>query len=66
LQRQAGEFVVWDIGLGAAANAITVLRAARDIPSQIRLLSFDHSYAKPHVLECCRRDLAVRDNVSCT
>jgi hypothetical protein len=24
----------------------------------LRLHSFDHSYAKPHVLECCRRDLA--------
>jgi tRNA U34 5-methylaminomethyl-2-thiouridine-forming methyltransferase MnmC len=43
LQRHAGEFVVWDIGLGAAANAITVLRAARDIPCNIRLLSFDHT-----------------------
>jgi tRNA U34 5-methylaminomethyl-2-thiouridine-forming methyltransferase MnmC len=43
LQHHQGEFVVWDIGLGAAANAITVLRAVRHIPCPIRLLSFDHT-----------------------
>jgi tRNA U34 5-methylaminomethyl-2-thiouridine-forming methyltransferase MnmC len=43
LQCHTGEFVIWDIGLGAAANAITVLRAAREIPCEIRLLSFDQT-----------------------
>jgi tRNA U34 5-methylaminomethyl-2-thiouridine-forming methyltransferase MnmC len=43
LRREAGEFVVWDVGLGAAANAVTVLRAAREVPRPIRLLSFDHT-----------------------
>src|SRR5450432_4105443 len=43
LQNHAGEFVIWDVGLGAAANALTVLRATRDIPSAIRLVSFDHT-----------------------
>jgi tRNA U34 5-methylaminomethyl-2-thiouridine-forming methyltransferase MnmC len=43
LQRHEGEFVLWDVGLGASANAITALRAARDIPCSIRLLSFDHT-----------------------
>jgi tRNA U34 5-methylaminomethyl-2-thiouridine-forming methyltransferase MnmC len=43
LQRQVGEFVLWDVGLGAAANALTALRAAREIPSAIHLLSFDHT-----------------------
>ncbi len=43
LQNHAGEFVVWDVGLGAAANALTVLRATRDIACQIRLVSFDHT-----------------------
>src|SRR6186713_3020287 len=29
LKNHTGEFVIWDVGLGAAANALTVLRAAR-------------------------------------
>jgi hypothetical protein len=43
LQAQDGEFVIWDVGLGAAANAIAVLRAARDIAGELRLVSFDNS-----------------------
>jgi tRNA U34 5-methylaminomethyl-2-thiouridine-forming methyltransferase MnmC len=43
LRRQRGEFVIWDVGLGAAANALTVLRAMRGIPGALRLLSFDHT-----------------------
>ena len=43
LQNHAGEFVIWDVGLGAAANALTVLRATRDIACSIRLVSFDHT-----------------------
>jgi hypothetical protein len=41
LRAQRGKFVVWDVGLGAAANALTVLRAARRFPCSIRLISFD-------------------------
>ncbi len=41
LQGHAGEFVIWDVGLGAAANAVTVLRSTREIPAAIRMVSFD-------------------------
>ena len=43
LLRHAGEFVIWDVGLGAAANTLTVLKATRDIPCRLRILSFDRT-----------------------
>ncbi len=43
LQHHAGEFVVWDVGLGGAANTLTFLRGTREIPATIRLVSFDHT-----------------------
>lgn len=36
-----GPFVIWDVGLGAGANAIAALRATADTPGELRLLSFD-------------------------
>jgi tRNA U34 5-methylaminomethyl-2-thiouridine-forming methyltransferase MnmC len=35
------EFVVWDVGLGAAANAIGALKAIRECRGKLRLVSFD-------------------------
>jgi tRNA U34 5-methylaminomethyl-2-thiouridine-forming methyltransferase MnmC len=43
LKNHSGKFVIWDVGLGAAANALTVLRATKNIECKIRLVSFDHT-----------------------
>jgi hypothetical protein len=53
LKEHAGDFVIWDVGLGAAANPLTVLRATRDLACPIRLVSFDCTieplkFALPH------------------
>jgi tRNA U34 5-methylaminomethyl-2-thiouridine-forming methyltransferase MnmC len=45
MRQCAGEFVIWDVGLGAAANVLTVLRAAREIEGKLRVVSFDHTLA---------------------
>lgn len=41
----AGEFVVWDVGLGAAANVLVFLRAAARQPGALRVVSFDRTLA---------------------
>jgi len=43
LAAQADEFVIWDVGLGAAANALAVLRATRELAGRLRLVSFDNT-----------------------
>src|SRR3989449_6576234 len=43
LRGHHGEFVLWDVGLGAAANALTILRATEEIPCEIHVVSFDHT-----------------------
>lgn len=43
LAAASGEFVIWDIGLGGAANATAALRATTDIPGRLRLISFDNT-----------------------
>jgi hypothetical protein len=43
LQNHSGEFVIWDVGLGAAANSLAVLNATRDLACRIRMVSFDHT-----------------------
>jgi tRNA U34 5-methylaminomethyl-2-thiouridine-forming methyltransferase MnmC len=40
-----GPFTVWDIGLGAAANVLTVIEAASNHAAELRVLSFDHTLA---------------------
>ena len=41
LAHHEGEFVIWDIGLGAAANVLTILRAVRRHRAAVRIISFD-------------------------
>jgi tRNA U34 5-methylaminomethyl-2-thiouridine-forming methyltransferase MnmC len=41
----AEEFVIWDVGLGAAANSITALKQTSDIASTVRMVSFDRTMA---------------------
>ena len=43
LQNHSGEFVVWDVGLGAAANALTLLRLTRDLSASLHVVSFDNN-----------------------
>src|SRR5580704_3932778 len=45
MDRHTGEFVIWDVGLGAAANVLTVLRATRAAACPVRIISFDHTLA---------------------
>jgi len=37
------QFVIWDVGLGAAANVITVFRGTCHVASRLRVLSFDYT-----------------------
>ncbi len=37
------EFVIWDIGLGAAANVLTVIDRAAEKEARVRIVSFDHT-----------------------
>ena len=39
-----GEFVIWDVGLGAAANALTAIRLLSDQKARLRLVSFDCTF----------------------
>lgn len=43
LSRHQCAFVMWDVGLGAAANALTVLKATEDLDCKIHLISFDQT-----------------------
>jgi tRNA U34 5-methylaminomethyl-2-thiouridine-forming methyltransferase MnmC len=43
LRERPPEFVLWDVGLGAAANAVAALRAARLETCVLRMVSFDHT-----------------------
>jgi hypothetical protein len=43
LQAHAGEFVIWDVGLGAGGNVLSVFGATADLPCPLRVISFDRT-----------------------
>ncbi len=43
MDAEAGEFVIWDVGLGGGANVLTVLDRTRGIGKRLRIVSFDHT-----------------------
>src|SRR6516164_6764813 len=43
MRRGAGEFDIWDIGLGGAANAVAAFSAVKNIPGKLRMVSFDNT-----------------------
>lgn len=50
------EFVVWDVGLGSAANVLTVLRSMSGLRGRLRIVSFDCTleplaFARQHAAE---------------
>lgn len=45
LVAERGEFVLWDVGLGAAGNVLTLLKATSDLAGRLRIVSFDHTLA---------------------
>lgn len=45
VKSQKGHFVIWDVGLGAAANVLTALQATRDLACSLQVISFDRTVA---------------------
>lgn len=45
VQSHPGPFIIWDVGLGAAANVLTVIRAVADLNCSLRIISFDRTCA---------------------
>ena len=43
LQAHAGEFVIWDVGLGAGGNVLAVFAATADLACPLRVVSFDRT-----------------------
>lgn len=41
LEEAKAEFVIWDVGLGAAANPLTLVTAASHLPRKLCIVSFD-------------------------
>jgi len=43
MRRHPGEFVIWDVGLGAGGNVLAVFAATADLPCPLRVVSFDRT-----------------------
>lgn len=42
-RREGGHLSIWDVGLGAAANPLTLLKSLLDQPGSLSITSFDHT-----------------------
>ena len=45
LEKCRRPFVIWDVGLGAAANPLVILKHLQNLPAEIEILSFDQTTA---------------------
>jgi hypothetical protein len=43
MQDETGEFVIWDVGLGAGGNVLAVFRATSGLACPLRVVSFDRT-----------------------
>jgi hypothetical protein len=43
IAESAGEFVIWDVGLGAAGNPVALVRAVARLPRRLVIVSFDYT-----------------------
>lgn len=45
IRERSGELILWDVGMGAGANPLAILRATRETAAHLRIVSFDRTDA---------------------
>ncbi len=65
VREASDEFVVWDVGLGAAANPLTFLNALRHETGKVRIVSFDYTTEPLQVALRNRATLKYLDGWEC-
>ena len=64
LQAHAGEFVIWDVGLGAGGNVLAVFGATADLACPLRVVSFDRTTEALRICPGTRRRTGLRGALS--